>query len=109
MSEKRLTKTMVSGFARKFEDGIESDVIGIGDLFAAKKILIEGNKYVGGWLLAIGFVLVGASMFFHYSLFANILTWVMFFTTGIGGWLLGRGTKYNWRGKLWEIRHRTRN
>ncbi len=47
----------------------------------------------GSGLIAIGLVLIGISLLSHYSLFAMVLTWVTFFSTGIGGWLLGRGTK----------------
>ena len=54
---------------------------------------IPASTAWGLGLITIGFVLVSASMLFHYSLFAMILTGVMFFSTGIGGWLLGRESK----------------
>ncbi len=54
---------------------------------------IEVSIAWGTGLIAIGLALIVVSLRFHYSLFAMVLTWVMFFSTGIGGWLLGRGTK----------------
>lgn len=54
---------------------------------------IPASLVWGSGLITTGLAIVGISSFFHYSLFATILTWVMFFSTGIGGWLLGRGTK----------------
>ncbi|MBE0515918.1 MAG: thiazole biosynthesis protein [Methanophagales archaeon] len=69
ISEKQVTRAIVSGFAREFEDCIESDVIVIGagpsGLVAAKKLcengvktlLIEGNNYLGGGFWIGGYLM----------------------------------------------------
>jgi len=69
ISEKQVTRAIVSGFAREFEDYIESDVIVIGagpsGLVAAKKLcengvktlLIEGNNYLGGGFWIGGYLM----------------------------------------------------
>ena len=44
-------------------------------------------------LLTLGVCLIGVSLLFHVSIFALVGTWVLFFSSGIGGWLLGRSTK----------------
>ena len=47
----------------------------------------------GTGLLLLSLGLIGVSLLFHWSPLAIVLTWVMFFSTGIGGWLIGRGVK----------------
>ena len=44
-------------------------------------------------LLTLGVCLIGVSLFSHFSIFAMVGTWMLFFSSGVGGWLLGRGTK----------------
>jgi len=54
---------------------------------------IPASVVCGAGLITVGLALVIISLAFHYSLFAIIGTSVMFFSTGIGGWLIGRGTQ----------------
>lgn len=69
ISEKQVTRAIVSEFAREFEDYIESDVIVIGagpsGLVAAKELansgkrtlLIESNNYLGGGFWIGGYLM----------------------------------------------------
>jgi len=60
------------------------------------KAKVEGISKSVAWgigLLALGLGLIVVSLVFHISIFAMVLTWGLFFSAGIGGWLIGRGTK----------------
>ena len=69
VSEKDVTKAIVSEFAREFEDHIDNDVIVVGagpsGLVAAtqfakqgqKTLLIESNNYLGGGFWIGGFLM----------------------------------------------------
>jgi hypothetical protein len=60
------------------------------------KVRVKGIPATVAWgigLLTLGLCLIGVSLFSHFSIFAIVGTWVLFFSSGIGGWLLGRGTK----------------
>ena len=59
----------------------------------AKIRRISASVAWGISLLVLGVVLIGVSLFFHISIFAMVLTWVLFFVAGIGGWLIGRGNR----------------
>lgn len=54
---------------------------------------ISASVALGVSLLAVGLGLIVVSLAFHMSLFAMVLTWVLYFSAGIGGWLIGLGSK----------------
>ncbi|MBE0415627.1 MAG: hypothetical protein IBX36_03700 [Dehalococcoidia bacterium] len=54
---------------------------------------ISASVALGIGLLTLGVCLIVVSLFFHVSIFALVLTWILFSSAGAGGWLIGRGTR----------------
>lgn len=59
----------------------------------AKVEEISSSLILGIGLLILALCILGISLMFHKSLFAIVLTWVMFFSSAIGGWIIGQSQR----------------